>query len=192
MSHLKWATALGAAALLLLAGACGHDKQANTAKTDFYNRPNDPGAIRDLMKPASAPAPQEGIAAAILLDTSLSMSDPVQGAGKQTMPKIKVAQKALLDVLQKFSDFAGSHRDKKILVGIYDFSARKDRPRYREVIKLAPEDPRDTGEERFDLTGPDRIDLFVTEEGEFAPQDVASLIDRTPFLRDGYALLLAE
>ena len=60
-----------------------------------------------------------------------------------------------------------------------------------EVIKLAPEDPRDPGEDRFDLTPPDRIDLFVTEEGGFPPDDIAALIDRTPFLHDGYALLNA-
>ena len=59
-----------------------------------------------------------------------------------------------------------------------------------EVIKLAPEDPRDPGEDRFDLTRPDDIDLYVTEEGEFPPGDIAALIDRTPFLHDGYALLL--
>ena len=58
-----------------------------------------------------------------------------------------------------------------------------------EVIKLAPEDPRDPGEERFDLTEPKRIDLYVTEEGAHPPEDIAALIDRTPFLRDGYSLL---
>jgi translation initiation factor eIF-2B subunit delta/methylthioribose-1-phosphate isomerase len=61
-----------------------------------------------------------------------------------------------------------------------------------EVIKLAPEDPRDAGEDRFELTAPEHIDLFVTEEGEFPPQEIAALIDRTPFLHDGYALLLDE
>ena len=61
-----------------------------------------------------------------------------------------------------------------------------------EVIKLAPEDPRSPGEDRFDLTSPEHIDLFVTEEGEFPPLDIAALIDRTPFLHDGYQLLLAD
>src|SRR6187551_181826 len=61
-----------------------------------------------------------------------------------------------------------------------------------EVIKLAPEDPRHPGEDRFDLTAPKHIDLYVTEEGEFPPRDIAALIDRTPFLHDGYALLLAD
>ena len=39
---------------------------------------------------------------------------------------------------------------------------------------------------------PKHIDLFVTEEGEFPPLDIAALIDRTPFLHDGYQLLLAD
>jgi translation initiation factor 2B subunit (eIF-2B alpha/beta/delta family) len=59
-----------------------------------------------------------------------------------------------------------------------------------ETFKLAPFDP--TGEpkeETFDLTPAERIDRYVTEEGVFPPDEVAALIDRTPFLRDGYALL---
>jgi translation initiation factor 2B subunit (eIF-2B alpha/beta/delta family) len=61
-----------------------------------------------------------------------------------------------------------------------------------EVIKLSPAEPRDLGEERFDLTEPEHIDLFITEEGECLPADIASLIDRTPFLRDGHALLFGD
>ena len=59
-----------------------------------------------------------------------------------------------------------------------------------EVIKLAPVGPRDPGEERFDLTEPKHIDRYITEEGEYAPDEIGSLIDRTPFLRDGYQLLV--
>ena len=51
-------------------------------------------------------------------------------------------------------------------------------------------DARDPGEERFDLTPPEHVDLYVTEEGEFQPDEIAALIDRTPFLKDGYALLV--
>lgn len=58
-----------------------------------------------------------------------------------------------------------------------------------EVLKVAPNDPRDPDEERFDLTPPEQIDRFVTEEGEYAPGDIAALVDRTPFLREGYELL---
>ena len=70
-----------------------------------------------------------------------------------------------------------------------------------ETFKLAPFDPPSGGlrewasggplgdEEAFDLTPPDRIDRYVTEEGAFGPEEIAALVDRTPFLRDGYELL---
>jgi len=60
-----------------------------------------------------------------------------------------------------------------------------------ETFKLAPFDPdeADTAHEPFDLTPPDRIDRYVTDEGVFAPDEIASLIDQTPFLREGYELL---
>jgi translation initiation factor 2B subunit (eIF-2B alpha/beta/delta family) len=61
-----------------------------------------------------------------------------------------------------------------------------------EVIKLTPAEPRDPGEERFDLTPPEHIDAYVTEEGECAPAEIGVLIDRTPFLRDGYELLAED
>lgn len=58
-----------------------------------------------------------------------------------------------------------------------------------EVIKLAPVEPREPEEDRFDLTPSDQIDHFVTEEGVFTPAEIPALLDRTPFLREGYALL---
>jgi ribose 1,5-bisphosphate isomerase len=58
-----------------------------------------------------------------------------------------------------------------------------------EVLKLAPDDPYEPDEERVDLTPPDLIDRYVTEEGVFAPDEIAALVDRTPFLREGYELL---
>ncbi len=61
-----------------------------------------------------------------------------------------------------------------------------------EVIKLSPAAPRDPGEDRFDLTPPEHIDLFLTEEGEFPPAEIAALIDRTPYLRDGHELLFGD
>jgi translation initiation factor 2B subunit (eIF-2B alpha/beta/delta family) len=60
-----------------------------------------------------------------------------------------------------------------------------------EVIKLAPIDASDlplTAEE-FELTSPELIDSIVTEEGAVLPEEVRALVDRTPFLREGYALL---
>jgi translation initiation factor 2B subunit (eIF-2B alpha/beta/delta family) len=61
-----------------------------------------------------------------------------------------------------------------------------------EVIKLAPIDASDAPpltEEEFELTPPELIDCIVTEEGAFLPEEIRALVDRTPFLREGYALL---
>jgi translation initiation factor 2B subunit (eIF-2B alpha/beta/delta family) len=60
-----------------------------------------------------------------------------------------------------------------------------------EILKLAPIPP-PTIEDEPDLrdtTPPETIDEIVTEEGPVAPEGVRTLIDRTPFLRDGYRLL---
>jgi translation initiation factor 2B subunit (eIF-2B alpha/beta/delta family) len=58
-----------------------------------------------------------------------------------------------------------------------------------EVLKLAPDDPYEPDEDRVDLTPPHLIERYVTEEGACAPADIAALVDRTPFLREGYELL---
>lgn len=58
-----------------------------------------------------------------------------------------------------------------------------------EVLKLAPDDPVEPDEERVDLTPPEQITSYVTEEGEYAPDEIAALVDRTPFLAEGYELL---
>jgi translation initiation factor 2B subunit (eIF-2B alpha/beta/delta family) len=61
-----------------------------------------------------------------------------------------------------------------------------------EVIKVAPSEPETAPEdETTDLTPPDLIELFVTEEGPYHSEDIRTLVDRTPFLRDGHALLRA-
>jgi translation initiation factor 2B subunit (eIF-2B alpha/beta/delta family) len=64
-----------------------------------------------------------------------------------------------------------------------------------EIFKLAPigaadaPDPSPAERELFELTPPELITTIVTEEGECAPPEIAHLVDRTPFLREGYALL---
>src|SRR5262245_17794833 len=65
-----------------------------------------------------------------------------------------------------------------------------------EIIKLAPIDaaaaPEPSEAERtlFELTPPEMLTEIVTEEGPTPAEFVGMLIDRTPFLREGYALLL--
>ncbi len=59
-----------------------------------------------------------------------------------------------------------------------------------EVIKLAPMDAADApAAPEFDLTPPELIDRVVTEEGAYLAEEIRALVDRTPFLQEGYALL---
>jgi translation initiation factor 2B subunit (eIF-2B alpha/beta/delta family) len=65
-----------------------------------------------------------------------------------------------------------------------------------EIVKLAPIEaaagPELSPEERalFELTPPHLITEIVTEEGSVSSDGVGALVDRTPYLREGYALLL--
>jgi translation initiation factor 2B subunit (eIF-2B alpha/beta/delta family) len=56
-----------------------------------------------------------------------------------------------------------------------------------EVIKLAPHDAR--GASDCELTPVDLLDCVVTEEGTHPANEIRALVDRTPFLREGYSLL---
>jgi translation initiation factor 2B subunit (eIF-2B alpha/beta/delta family) len=64
-----------------------------------------------------------------------------------------------------------------------------------EVIKLAPvpgaeaPDLADFERELFELIPAELITEIVTEEGVFPPDEVAVLVDRVPFLREGYELI---
>jgi len=65
-----------------------------------------------------------------------------------------------------------------------------------EIVKLAPIDaataPELSADERalFELTPPELLSEIVTEEGSVGSDGVGALVDRTPFLREGYSLLL--
>ncbi len=65
-----------------------------------------------------------------------------------------------------------------------------------EVIKLAPvpgsQAPELADIERslFELVPPELITEVVTEEGTFPPDEIATLVDRVPFLQEGYALVM--
>jgi translation initiation factor 2B subunit (eIF-2B alpha/beta/delta family) len=60
-----------------------------------------------------------------------------------------------------------------------------------ELLKLAPIPPpaEEDEPELRDTTPAELLDEIVTEEGAVVPEDVRSVIERTPFLRDGYRLL---
>jgi translation initiation factor 2B subunit (eIF-2B alpha/beta/delta family) len=65
-----------------------------------------------------------------------------------------------------------------------------------EVIKVAPvpgsqaPDFADIERSLFELVPPDLITEVITEEGPFTPDEINALVDRVPFLSEGYALVM--
>lgn len=187
--------------LVVYTAACNPSR----SKAPVFNKPGDPAAIRDQLKSAAGAARQEGIAAAILIDTTGSMKDPVPGFDRQPKPKIEVAKKALLNLIGQFSAFAQKNPGKKLLVGIYEFSSRKGLPSCRPIVKLGPPDltaarrginglvPDGTtpigdamivAKRELDATGLSQRHLLVITDGEntigYMPGDVAKVISEEP------------
>src|SRR5205823_6185563 len=79
---------------------------------------------------------EEGVALAIIYDTSGSMKDPVPDAAGGSSPKYVIANRALLAVtrqLQTFATNSGPAGPRKLQVGLFTF----EREQAREVIPLA-------------------------------------------------------
>lgn len=58
-----------------------------------------------------------------------------------------------------------------------------------ETLKLVPTDAREPHDQLFDLTPASLVDLIVTEEAVLPTDEIAALVDRTPFLREGFELV---
>jgi hypothetical protein len=202
---MKHAAVAAILVMLVMSGGCS---SSTPSKSPGFNKAGNPEAIKKAITSSSAPARQEGIAAAILLDTSGSMQEPVEGTDRKPKAKIKVAQDSLLRVLQQFSDFGKKHPEQKLVVGIYDFSGRKDQPSCRQVVKLGPPDvaaarsliqsmvpagPTPIGDAmitaKIDLaaTGMSHQHILVITDGEnnlgYLPADVTKVISGEP---EGY------
>jgi len=159
--------------------------------------------IEELLKPPASVARQEGIAAAVLVDTSGSMKDSVQDAGGEMAPKIVIAKRAVNDLLRQFADFAAKDPDRRLLVGVYEFSARDRQDSCRRIVPvgaldlaasqraldlLVPQGGTPIGDAMIaakrdlDATGVSRRHILVVTDGEnnkgYSPGDVAGAIAR--------------
>jgi len=96
--------------------------------------------IEDVLRPVAPAQLREGIVAAILVDTSGSMKGTVLDADGVQQPKIAIAQRAALNLVNQFDTYAREHADQTIFLGIYEFSERGKGPSSRTVINLGPPD----------------------------------------------------
>jgi len=90
-----------------------------------------------LRAPAGAER-REGVAAAILLDTSGSMDDKVPAAGGSRR-KIDIARQAVHSIVRQAETFAREQPSQPLLVGIYEFSTR-GRSACRRIVPMGPPD----------------------------------------------------
>ena len=161
--------------------------------------------IDEQLTPGSAIQSKEGIAAAIVIDVSGSMDEKVEGKDGREERKIEIARRAARDLVEQFARYADDHRQDQVLLGIYEFSERKNREDCRPVIPMAPPDRSradqalaalraDGGtpignamifaKHELDATGLTRKHLLLVTDGEntegFNPDDVAAALNRRP------------
>jgi hypothetical protein len=125
-------------ALAAASGGCDGGRFAPPRSSSVSTPVRNP--IEDVLKPAADAQYMEGIAAAILIDTSGSMREKVKDVGGERQPKIAIAQRAALNLVDQFDKYAREHSDKPILLGIYEFSERGESSCCRTVVQLGPPD----------------------------------------------------
>lgn len=202
---MKTAPRLFAISLSLAALVWGGGCDFCRSRPVKFNRSGELDEIRKELRARADVRPQEGIAAAILFDTSGSMKDPVRGLHTGKKPKIEIAREAVISLLGQFGDFAAKSPDRKVLVGVYEFSVRKDGPECRTVVKLGPPDAAaatklvekmvpDGGtpigdsmivaQRDLEATGMTHRHMLVVSDGEsnrgFTPGDVTRVIEELP------------
>lgn len=161
--------------------------------------------LEALLQPRDVVDRKDGVAAAILVDTSGSMADKVAGVGTATSPKIEIARRAVLKLIRQTADFAKAHPEQNVQLGIYEFSARDHEPGCRQVVPLSSPDAdraqplvqamRPDGatpigdaivavKQKLDASGYRRLHILVVTDGEnnrgYAPADVVGAISRLP------------
>jgi Mg-chelatase subunit ChlD len=161
--------------------------------------------LEQELTPRTTVEAREGLAAAIAIDVSGSMDEEVAGQNGRKEPKIEIARRAALALVDQFDSYARDHPDEPVQLGIYEFSRRRGDPDCREVVAMGPPD-RDraaaaiarltadggtpigqamiTAKRALDGTGLSRRHLLVVTDGEntdgTAPDRVAVAINKRP------------
>jgi Mg-chelatase subunit ChlD len=131
------------------------------------------------------------------------MKEKVVDADGSPRPKIEIARRAAINLVNHFDSFARQHSDQVVFLGLYEFSQRRSGPPSRTVIKLGPPDPAaaqsaiskmvpegDTpigdamiaAKRDLDLAGLSKRHMLVITDGEnnrgYSPADVTQVIAR--------------
>jgi Mg-chelatase subunit ChlD len=194
---------LGLVALVIMFKACDRGPGEQTRQEEREAR-----AVRQVdeeLAPQKTVEAREGLAAAIAIDVSGSMDEQVSGRDGRKEPKIDIARRAALDLVDQFATYAREHPDEPVLLGVYEFSRRRGDPDCRPVVPMGPPDREKaatavarldadggtpigqamiTAKRALDDTGLTRRHLLVVTDGEntdgVAPDRVAVAIGKRP------------
>jgi hypothetical protein len=125
--------------LVMLGMARGCNDRQRTSSSPTTSIPVE-NPIEQVILPATPKEYRDGVAAIILIDTSGSMRDEVKDANGERQPKIDIAQRAAIKLVEQFDQYAREHAEKPISLGIYEFSDREGEPFTRPVIPPGPPD----------------------------------------------------
>lgn len=184
---------------LLAFGGCEGRRPDSSARAPQIN------PLEKMLRMPASIARQEGIAAAILIDTSGSMRETVVDADGLSKPKIMIARRAAMDCLRQFEEFTRNNPDRRVLVGVYEFSSRDHNSSCRTVVNIEPPDTAKAlnainsinpaggtpignamlqAKRDLDVTGMSRRHMLVITDGEnnrgYDPGDVANAISLLP------------
>ena len=68
------------------------------------------------------------------------MDEEVAGQNGRKEPKIAIARRAALDLVEQFATYARAHPGEPVLLGIYEFSRRRGEPDCRPIVPMGPPD----------------------------------------------------
>lgn len=133
-------------AFLVLFNIFGPAKKPRARKS---NPPSAPGAVEPGASGTSAPAPllnpiaealrpgdapsKDGVAVAILIDTSGSMRSRVPDTDGGNAAKLEIAERAVLGIVKTGEEHRGKNPGRPLVIGIYEFSARGNQENVRTV-----------------------------------------------------------
>jgi hypothetical protein len=147
----------------------------------------------------------DGIAVAVLIDTSGSMKEKVRDADGSKRRKLDIAERSVAQLVERAERASRERPEVPLVVGVYEFSVRSDSQRCRVVVpfghpdrgeveralaSLRPEGDTPIGDAlisaRRDLaaTGFAHQHVLVVTDGEntkgYAPADVVGALSRLP------------
>jgi Mg-chelatase subunit ChlD len=196
-------------AVVLIVKNCNRNEQTSpredTRDTRAARAVREVDEIAQQLTPEKTVEGRDGLAAAILIDVSGSMAEAVGGRDGRKEPKIDIARRAALDLVNQFASYAQDHKDEPVQLGLFEFSRRSGQADCRTILQMATPD-RDqaaialerlradggtpigqamiVAKRALDDTGLTRRHLLVVTDGEntdgVAPDRVATAIGKRP------------